>query len=777
MNKYGCFSDKDREFVISTPDTPSPWINYLFGRNLNAFISQAAGGCAWFSESDIGRLTRYRFNGLPVDSPGFYIYITDAGQTWNPSFRPTLAPLDSFSCAHGLGYTRFESSKNALNASVNYFIPYNENVFIWDLKLRNDSQEAKEIRLLTYLEFSLNVMSKDTEAYLVCGNQWRINFDEGLNAAHVDYFAFGSPLKTHSFFASSEKVSAFELDREEFTGKGRSEANPAALARRLGNSQIPDGGAYPCGCLENKINLAPGEEKRITYKFASAENKAEAETVLGKFSVPCAVDSAFRELRSRWNDKLEVMKIETPDSDINAFVETWLPYNTNVTAAISRSISSRHVGSGGAIRFRDTMQDLMPETLFSPGHSRKMILKVYQTMLKSGRTIMGVSTRTMTSDNPDFTRGDAALWGVYTVHKYLSETGDFSILDEIVPYFDGGRGTVLEHMERGLSFTAENCGSNGIPLLFDVDWNDMLQIFTHYEKGPWESVMIAEQFIYAASLMREILESVDKKDFSGYLEAKSAKFAQILESDLCWDGKWFRRLLLFDKSIGGTNNEEGKIFLNTQSWAVLCGRLDSLKCRTAMNSVEELLDSRYGIRIFSPPFTKKGDGSFFDSNLGGAGENGGIFLHANTWAIIAEALLGNNKTAWKYFSQILPPKRSAENADLYSVEPYAFTSWAYGPGHSLFGKGQLSWLTGGAAWLHIAASEYILGVKPGITGLAVNPVIPEQWSGFSVHRKVRGKICRIDVGRISGSSGLDININGNRIENNFIPYGKLNPAS
>jgi cellobiose phosphorylase len=770
--EYGSFTAGDREFTIQTPDTPAPWINYLFGRNLRAFISQAAGGCAWFSEADVGRLTRYRFNGMPVDSPGFYLYIVDGASAWNPSFRPTRTPLDAYSCTHGLGYTRFDSRKDDLEASVTYFIPPDNDVLIWDLRLRNRSATPKDIRLLSYVEFSLNVQSKDGDAYHVCGHQWRTTFEPALNGAHVDYFAFESPITTHSFFTVSDKVTAYELDREVFAGPGRSEMNPLALERPLRNSQVPDGGGYPCGCLENRLRLQPGEERRIIYKLAVAERQPDAEAILAKFAKADAVDAAFAALRAQWDRTLGLQTLRTPDPDLDAFVGCWLPYNTNVTALLARTISARHPGGGGAIRFRDTMQDLMPGAFLFPERTRATLLKVFGTMLQSGRTVMGVSTRTMKADNTSFTRIDAALWGVFTTHKYLAETGDWALLEEKVPYFDGGSGTVLEHLERAMAFIAEHRGPHGLPLLFDVDWNDMLQLFTHYEKGPWESVMVAEQFIYATRLMKEIAGHTGQGAGITQFEAKSAEFAKVLESEVCWDGRWFRRLLLNDRTMGSAANAEGRLFLNTQSWAVLCGALDPAKCRTAMDSVADLLDTPYGIRIFTPPFTRKGDGSRFDSNQGGAGENGGLFLHANTWAIIAEAVLGRPERSWKYFSQILPPKRAAADADLYALEPYAFASWVYGPDHSRFGRGQLSWLTGGAAWLHIAANEYILGIRPTLAGLSIKPMIPPEWPGFSVRRRVRGKDCYIDVARqVDGR--LRVDVNGSRLDGDFLAYERM----
>ena len=796
--KYGYFNEEKKEYVITRPDTPTPWINYLFGKNISAFISQSAGGCAWYGEADTGRLTRYRFNGMPVDTPGFYLYIQDGTTTWNPSFSPLLTKLDDYTCSHGLGYTRFNSEKNNLGASVNYFIPHDQDIFIWDMTLTNNSDKPKEIRLLTYLEFSLHVLGKDTDAYFVCGNQWKTTFEKELNSAHIDYFAFESPFKSHALFTSSEKVTGYELDREKFTGFGRTESNPIILSEKLRNSQLPDGGGYPCGALENKIILKPGEKKRIIYKYAISEKLPDTKKNIAKFADFKTVDNAFSSLNKYWKNKLAVSQIKTPDSNINNFINTWLPYNIHVTSKVSRSISSRHVGTGGAIRFRDTMQDLMLGGLFSPTKTRKRILLVYQTMQNSGRTLFGVNPKTMIGDEESITRIDAALWGVFAIYKYLAETDDVSILEEFVPYYDKGNGTIMEHIIKGMEFIGNNLGKNGLPKLFDVDWNDMLQIFSADNKNDGETVMVAEQYIYATKLLKEIFEYANIIDnnfinptsgfnctphgrassippvliarFLIYIDEKSAKFAEIINSDVCWDGSWFKRLLFKNFDMGSSNCEEGQIFLNTQSWGVISGKLNKEKIKTAMNSVSKKLDTKYGIKTFTPPFTKKPDKTFFDANPPGAGENGGLFLHANTWAIMAESILQNKKRAWQYFSQILPPNRADDNPDIYAGEPYVFTSWIYAPEHHFGGKAQLTWLTGGASWYYIAATEYLLGIKPTLHGLEINPLFPDNWKTFDVIRKIRKTIYNISIKKVDTQSKTKILIDGKIFKGKIIPY-------
>ncbi|MEA2012834.1 MAG: hypothetical protein U9O87_07120 [Verrucomicrobiota bacterium] len=477
-------------------------------------------------------------------------------------------------------------------------------------------------------------------------------------------------------------------------------------------------------------------------------------------------------MKKYWKNKLAVSQIRTPDSNINNFINTWLPYNIHVTSKVSRSISSRHVGSGGAIRFRDTMQDLMLGGLFSPTKTRKRILTVYQTMQNNGRTLFGVNPRTMIGDEESITRIDAALWGVFTIYKYLSETDDFSILNEIVPYYDKGNGTILEHIIKGMEFIGNNLGKNGLPKLFDVDWNDMLQIFSADNKNDGETIMVAEQYIYATKLLKEILQyaNISNDNLINYIDEKSANFAEIINSDICWDGKWFKRLLFKSFDMGSSQCEEGQIFLNSQSWGVLSEKLNTKKLKIAMDSVSKKLNTKFGIKTFSPAFTKKQNGDFFDANPPGAGENAGLFLHANTWAIMAECVLQNKKRAWDYFSKILPPNRTDENPDIYAGEPYAFTSWIYAPEHHFGGKAQLTWLTGGATWYYIAATEYLLGIKPTLHGLEINPLLPDNWKNLNVVRTIRKTIYNISIQKNDNLEKTEILIDGKIFNGKIIPY-------
>ncbi len=770
--KYGRFDADTREFVIRDPRTPAPWINYLMGRDLQAFISQGAGGTAWFREPVHGRLTRYRFNGLPADAPGFHLYIRDGKSLWNPSYFPVMTELDRYECRHAPGTTRFLSAKDGLSAEVRYFIPTDDNVMIWDAILTNTTRAAKRISLYTYIEFSLHGFSKDTDAFLVCGNQYRAFFDRAANGVVVDYFAWESPFFGKSIFASTQPVKRYDVDRDVFIGKGRTEANPIGLEKGLSGSELRDGGRYSCGVLENELVIPPGATRRIAYLHAVSSQLAASRRLVRKYSAPGAVDRAYVRLRRHWETTLSVSKVETPDAELDAMLNTWFPCNTRVTFNIGRSISARHTGSGDAWRFRDSMQDTMPAVTYFPREARAKILKLYRTMMASGKTVTGVNPQTLLTTNAEWTRIDGALWGVFTVYRYLAETGDTAILDEVVPYYDAGEGTVLDHLLRGMKFIGGHDGPDGLPLIFNVDWNDMLTLFSSAYRDV-QSVMVAEQFIYAARLLDEILESAGSPDLRPWLKKKTAHYTAVLNSDACWDGAWFKRLLMKGMVMGSRRNREAKIFLNAQSWAVIAGTLEPEKTRRAMESVRTRLATANGIRLFEPPFTKMLDNRTpFHCNTPGAGENGGIFLHANTWAVMAESLLGNAEQAWTYYRSILPCALAGRDADRYANEPYVFSSWVYGPDHERFGNGQLSWLTGGASWMHTIGLEYILGVRPTLKGIVFRPCVPGNWKTYSLHRRLRG--CRYDVTVVNPhgltSGAVSITADGKPVPGDTLPY-------
>ncbi|NLO73707.1 MAG: hypothetical protein GX100_06295 [candidate division WS1 bacterium] len=746
MPDYGHFDEEAREYVITRPDTPAPWINYLMGGGLYAFLSQTAGGVAFYHEPAEGRLTRYRFNGLPVDSPGFYTYVQDGKDIWNPSYRPTMTPVQNYRCRHGMGYTIYEAEKRGLAARVTFVIPPEDPILLWAVRLENRTDQPRPVKLTTYAEFSLHTFFKDNLAYLVCGNQWRLTYDKRLRGILIDYFAFESLFQGQTIFSSNRPVSAYEIDRDKFIGFGRTEANPIGLERGLQNSEVPDGGRYAAGVLQNSLTVPAGKSKDVVYRYAVTEKFAKSEKLLDKYPDYASVEGAVQEVRKYWDLGLSAAQPQTPDAGLNAMLGTWLPYNAGIVFTIGRSISTRHTGGGGALRYRDSMQDAMPSAWMFPQQARERIRRILHTLYQDGHATCGVNPDTL-QPNPGEThlqRSDAAVWGIMTVYNYLAETGDLKFLDEAIPFLDGGESTVFDHLVRSMKYIAAHTGKDGLPSLFTVDWNDFLQIFTVAYTG-CQSVMVAEQFIYAGRLLQEIAAEYGHSEAVKFVATASKRFARILDSDTVWDGSWYRRVLGDELVMGSKKSADAKIFLNTQSWAVIAGVLDAQHTRQALDEVHKRLNTPWGIRIFAPPFRKMPDGKRVCANTPGAGENGGIFLHANTWAIMAEALLGHGDRAWEYYSQILPVNLSGKDPDRYLNEPYAFSSWVYGPDHERYGGGQLSWLTGGVAWMNVVGWQYILGIRPTLQGLKIAPCIPHEWESFQVQRRWRGTEYEITV--------------------------------
>ena len=772
MKNYGYFDEKNREYVITNPMTPEPWINYLDGNGkLNTFISNGAGGAAWYDQPHTGRLTRYRLNGLPMDSPGFYLYIKDRNETWNPSYFPTMTELDAWECCHGMGYTRFNAVRNGLAASVKYFVPLQDDILLWDLTLENRSSNIMELEIYPYIDYSLHCFEKDTYYFWVSGNQAKYWFDED-NGLLSDYFAFEAPFMGYTVFSANEPFTKFDMNRNKFIGRGRTEANPIGLKRGLSNTQLKDGGFYACGTFELPVKLQAGERRRIVIKLAAGENIEETCKLSKKYDSISNVKDAAEELDHWWQKTLNTCQIVTPDDNVNAMLNAWLPKNIHSTMRNGRSISQRHPGNSTSLRFRDTMQDIMPGTMLFQDGVRELILTLMRSITASGRIVFSIDPVSFECPIPEHTRSDAIVWGVFTLYKYLAETGDIEILNTVLPYYDQGEGSVLEHLIRGMRFVGKNTGPHGLPKLFTCDWNDMLHVFSN-AKADGESIMVAEQFIYAAKLLIEILEHIGERDAISFFKDKINSFSKVLASDVCWDGKWFKRLLYPDAELGSQNNPEGKIFLNTQSWAAISGALPGDKLCTAMDSVSEKLDTECGIRVFTPPFTTMMDGvTRFHANTPGAGENGGLFLHANTWAVIAEAMMKNPQRAWKYFSQILPNNLSVRNPEHYGREPYAFASWVYGPDHEAFGHASLTWLTGGAAWIYLVGTEYILGIRPTLGGLVVDPCIPPEWDEVKVKRKIRGTEYHITVKNPEkiGCGTVKLTVDGVFVKGNTVPY-------
>ena len=745
---YGGFSTCGGEYVITDPVPPRPWINYLGNRRLRAFISQNAGGLMWYKEPYSRRLTRYHYTAAPGDRPGFYLYVRDrkTNQVWNPHFAPSCIGLDSFECRHRPGVTEFVASFDKVEVAVRFGIPPGDDVMLWDVTVRNVGDNPRDLQLASYMEFGLLEFMREAVGWCYLKNQFSLRFDAELNAIRYDYHVFEAPFAPCMLFGCTERLDGWECSRDAFIGSTGSYARPEALMdhRELSNSDLPLGG-HACAVEALNVMLDPGAEKSLAFVFALADDWSTTEALLAQYRSSDAVQNGFANLANFWNERLCRTVVETGDPVVDRAVNVWIPYNSVVGLDLARTISTDHMGTDG-LRYRDTTQDALAVANIDPEFARLRMHQVFEQQTPDGGGCFSFfpDDPRPTSDSPR--RSDNTVWQVYTIHNLIAETGDMRLLDEEIPYRDGTIGSVYEHIQRGLDYIWDRRGPNGLPTLYHADWNDGLALF---QDEAAESVMLGMQMVYSCKLFRELAQRTRRAADAEWCDHVATELTKILNSDLVWDGRWYRRLLMSNgKVLGGAANAQGQIYLNPQSWSVISGVGEfEGRGRIAMDSVAEKLDSDCGLRILAPPFT--GIPEPEDPPLGsnpGIGENGGIFSHANTWAIIAECLLGNGNRAFKYFRQLLPEVVSERMGhDHYQREPYVFVSSIVGPGCDAFGQGGISWLTGTANWMHVAIVQYILGIRPTLDGLELCPCLPDGIEQVEATRRFRGKDYKIHL--------------------------------
>lgn len=748
MNQFGYFNDDSRSYVINDPETPRPWINYLGNRQFRAFISQNSGGLLWYKEPYSRRITRYHYTSAPGDQPGFYLYVRNrkTNELWNPHFAPCCTSLDKFECRHRPGITEFYAEKDGIAVSFSVGIPPEDDVLLWQVKVKNNSGENVDLQLVSYMEFGLLEFMREVIAWCYLKNQFSMHFDQKLGAMRFDYHVFEAVDCPKMLFGCTEQPSGWDCSRDAFIGRNGTYAQPEALQkdRTLTNSDLPVGG-HACAVEGVDVMLAPGEEKSLGFTFVLADEWGKTEKLLAKYKTVEAVKKGIESIEYFWEERLAKTQISTNDELVDRAVNTWIPYNSMVALDLARTISTDHMGMDG-LRYRDTTQDAIAVANIDPEFALFRMQQVFEQQTSEGGGCFSFfpDDPRPTSDEPH--RSDNTVWQIYTVYNLIAETGDFAYLDLEIPYRDGSKGTVYEHILKGLKYIWGNRGPNGLPTLFHADWNDGLALFQD-EKA--ESVMLGMQLVYSCKLFSELAGRKDLKEDVAWGQEVISELTDILNSDLVWDGKWYRRLLLSNgKVVGSSENSQGRIYLNPQSWSVISGVGDfEDRGKTAMASVAELLDSDCGLQILNPPF--KGFPEPEDPPLGsnpGIGENGGIFCHANTWAIIAECLLGNGDRAFKYFRQLLPEAVSEKvGQEHYEREPYVFVSSIVGPGSELFGKGGISWLTGTSNWMYIAFVQYILGIRPSLDKLEVSPCLPDELEKVSVKRIFQGKTYQISL--------------------------------
>ncbi len=774
-NAYGYYDTEGREYVITRPDTPTPWINYLGEGRYGGIISNTAGGYSFDRDPRNRRVTRYRYNAIPNDQPGRYIYLRDmeSGTFWSPTWQPVPAcQLESYECRHGTAYTRISSSYQGIHASLLYFVPLQAEQApapceIWVLHLKNLSDRARRLRTFSYVELSYYDATIDMH-----------NLDWGMHIFHTRHeagvlYSSTNFRPTTTFFASNQPALGFDSDREVFIGSYRSLSAPQVVVNgEPGNSESPRGNNIGSFC--HALQLNPGEEKEIIYILGVTDEVDAIPPVLEQYRRSGAVRQSFAALRADWQAYLGQFQATTPDPEMNAMLNLWNQVQCRITLFWSRTASSYESGLGRGMGTRDSAQDVLGTVHNVPERARRTLSDLWKLQFQDGHTWHQVFVFTgeggpgHAEEFPDWPQwfSDDHLWIVLGVCAYLRETGDFGYLEERIPYWDGGEASVWEHMLRAVDFTLQHRGPHGLPRIGFSDWNDTLNI--DHGSGKAESVFTAMQFCRALLDMAELCDHLKKPAEAGRFRELHSQMADAI-NQAAWDGKWFARA--FDdegKPLGVESESENRLSLNPQTWAVIGEIADEVRARSALQNAHEKLNTPFGLTLMWPPYTH-GDERVRGTSTypPGAKENGGIFCHANTWAIIAAARLGWNERAYQYYRQILPLAR--QDVERSQVEPYVYCQNICGPTHPQYGMGRNSWLTGTASWTYVAGTQWLLGIRPTYDGLRISPIIPPTWEGFSARRVFRGVTYHIQVNRAGVGNRTSLSVDGQPIPGNVVP--------
>jgi cellobiose phosphorylase len=787
--KFGYFDDAQREYVITQPDTPLPWINYLGSEAYFCLISNTAGGYSFYKDARLRRLTRYRYNNAPLDMGGRYLYVRDnqTREYWSPTWMPTRVHLDDYECRHGQGYTIITSRNNGIRTSVRYFVPLGESLEIWQVTLSNESASDADLSLFSAVEFCLWDAHDDATNY-------QRNFSIGQVEVVDDVIYHKTEYRERrdhfAYFACSEVLAGFDTMREEFLGTYRGWHEPVAVEHGDSCNSLAQGW-QPIGSHHVRVRLKAGEQKQIIYLLGYHENpkddkfdppgsqilnKKTVRPVIEKYLNPVQANRAFEDLRDYWTMLLGKLQVSTPDEHTDRMVNIWNAYQCMVTFNMSRSASYFESGIGRGMGFRDSNQDLLGFVHMIPERARERILDISATQLQNGGAFHQYQPLTKRGNN-DVGSGfnDDPLWLVLGVAAYLKESGDWSILQEPVPYENepGTESPLYEHLQRSIQYTLDRLGPNRLPLIGRADWNDCLnlncfsdtpgqsfQTTTNKDGNVAESVFIAGLFVLACKEMAEVAgKRTEENEGSITLPLSDSdylQFAKDMEATIWsagWDGEWFRRAYdNYGQPVGSKENQEGKIFIEPQGICVMAGLgvdaapgSGSGNAIKALDSVEQHLATPHGIVLQQPAYSQYylhlGEISSYPP---GYKENAGIFCHSNPWIMIAETVVGRGDRAFDYYRRINPSAREAIS-ELHKCEPYVYAQMIAGKDAVHHGEAKNSWLTGTAAWNYVAITQQILGIRPEYEGLRIEPCIPSAWDGFHATRLFRGVTYQITV--------------------------------
>ncbi|MCQ2577452.1 MAG: glycosyl transferase [Treponema sp.] len=810
--KFGFFDDAKREYVITTPRTPYPWINYLGTQGFFSLISNTAGGYSFYKDARLRRITRYRYNNVPIDMGGRYFYINDNGTIWNPGWSPVKTELDAYECRHGMGYTVITGKKNDLKAEVTFFVPQDYDGEVQQVVLTNEGKSDKTFKFWSFAEWCLWDAQDDSNNFQRNFSTGRVEIKDSVIYHKTEY---RDRRNHYAFYSVNDKIDGYDTDRDSFIGLYNGFGDPQAVKEGKAYNSFADGWA-PIASHYKEITLKAGETKTLVFVLGYVEmpqdqkfeadgktiNKVKALEMIEKFNTPEKFAAGMKELRAYWDHLLGILTVDTPEDKVNRMVNIWNQYQCMVTFNLSRSASYFESGIGRGMGFRDSNQDVLGFVHQIPDRAKERIIDIASTQFPDGGCYHQYSPLTKKGNadiGGDFS--DDPLWLILSVSAYIKESGDWGILDEMVPYDNdmSKAQTMLEHLKVSFYRIVNNLGPHGLPLAMRADWNDCINLscfsdtpgesFQTYTNPKFkaeggyskiaESVFVAALFTFAGPNYVSILNHVGKADEAAKAQAEIDKMKKnMMES--AWDGNWFLRAYDANgEKMGSKDCEESKIFIEPQGFAIMSD-IDKDATEKTLKAIDENLNCEFGLVLNYPAFTKYhvkyGEISTYPQ---GYKENGGIFTHNNAWIICAAAYAGKGDQAFKYYSEIAPAY-TEETSDIHKTEPYVYGQMIggkeagsdIGNGGKNYGQGKNSWLTGTAAWNMVAISQYILGIQPDFDGLKVDPSIPASWDGFTATRLFRGAKYNITIKNpnhvCKGVKSLVVD--GKAVEGCVVPY-------
>ncbi|MCF2643326.1 MAG: N,N'-diacetylchitobiose phosphorylase [Lachnospiraceae bacterium] len=793
--KYGYFDDKNREYVIERPDTPSPWVNYLGDPGYGAIISNNAGGYSFAKSGANGRILRYVFNNF--DQPGRYLYIrdNDTADYWSASWQPVGKDLDNYKseCRHGIGYTTMNATYDGIQTKASYYVPLEKSYEVWALSVTNNTTRQRNLTLTGYAEFtnhsnyeqdqvnlqyslfiSRTLFEKNRIMQQIHGNLDALPDDEKVDEKNV----------TERFFGlAGAPVSSFCGDKEHFIGKYHGYGNPqGVVSGNLGN--VNSYNENSCGALSCQITLAPGETKTVVY-LLGMKYSDEAAAIIENYNNPAqTVEKELYALKKNWYEKLDHLKVNTPSPEFNTMINTWNAYNCFITFIWSRAASFIYCGLRNGYGYRDTVQDIQGIIHLAPEMAVEKIRFMLSAQVNNGGglPLVKFTHNPGHEDTPDDAsyvketghpayRADDALWLFPTIYKYIAETGNLAFLDEVIPFANKDEGSVYEHLKRAIQFSLDHLGPHGMPAGLYADWNDCLRLGAN-----GESSFVALQFYFAMGILKKFAECKQDTDYINYLDEKQSEMGEKIQK-LCWDNDRFIRGYTEDgERIGASSDPEANMWLNPQSWAVISGLASEKQADTALQNVYERLNTEYGAILMDPPYHANAfDGALAVIYNQGTKENAGIFSQSQGWLILAEALRGHGDRAFMYFMENAPSAQN-DRAEIRHLEPYCYGQFTEGKASKHHGRSHVHWLTGTASTVMVGCVEGILGLRPDLQGIKLAPSIPKTWKHFEMDKDFRGKHLHIVVENPNGKeNGCEkLLLNGTELTDNYIPATLLN---